>query len=98
MKRLAVVIWSVFCVALAITGAYYLTALYLTMPTDMPYWVDMAIRFGFSFFLNNNMPDPDDMGVIALLIYFSISMAISGAMIGVVGIFLWRRTISFFLR
>lgn len=98
MKRIAVVGWSILCLALAISGAYCLTAFYLTMPTDMPYWVDMTIRFGFRILLNDTMPDPDDMGVIAVLIYFAISMAISGIVFGMVGRLVWRRFLSQRLR
>lgn len=94
MKRIAVAGWSVLCLVSAIAGAYCMTAFYLTMPTDMPYWVDMTIRFGFKIFLNDNMPDPDDMGVIAVLIYFSISMAISATVFGIVGSLIWRRLLS----
>jgi hypothetical protein len=94
MKRSAEIAWVIFCIVLAIAGAYYLTAFYLTMPTDMPYWVDMAIRSGFRILLKDNMPDPDDMGVIAMLVYFSISMAISGIVIGIGGSLVWRRFLA----
>lgn len=98
MKRLAGILWSIFCVAIAITLPYYLTTLYLTISTDMPYWVDIATRSGFRFLANNDMPDPDIMSLIALFIYFAISMAISGAIIGVAGILVWRRFLSSRLR
>ena len=98
MKRIAEIAWSILCLVFSIAGAYCLTAFYLTMPTNMPYWVDMAIRFGFRVLLNDNMPDPDDMGVIAVLIYFAISMVISGIVFGIVGSLIWRRFLSQRLR
>jgi hypothetical protein len=94
MRRLALIGWIAFCVVLALACARYLTALYLATQGNMPYEVDMMIRAGFRFFLNDDMPDPDDMGAIALLFYFTCATAISGLGVALVGSLVWRRILS----
>jgi len=58
----------------------------------------MAIRFGFRIFANDDMPDPDDMGDIALLIYVACALVIVGSTVGVAGALVWRHLFSQRLR
>ncbi len=80
--------------ALILVSAYYLTAIFLTLPFDMPYCVDMAIRSGFRLFLHDDMPAPEDMGVIAVLMYFVCACVFASLIVGPIGVFAWRRIIS----
>lgn len=98
MKRPVLVIWWIICVAATFAGARHLTAWFISLPFDMPYGIDMAIRFGFKLLLNDDAPDPDDMGDIALLIYFACAMLIAGAIVGFAGTLIWRRILSQRLR
>ena len=42
---------------LTVFAARHLTALYLATAGNTPYCIDMAIRFGFRIFANDDMPD-----------------------------------------
>lgn len=83
-----------FGIALTVAIGRSLTTWFLSLPFNMPYCIDMAIRFGYKVVLNDDMPDPDDMGDIALLIYFFCALALSGAVVGIIGALVWRRILS----
>ena len=94
MRRLILVVWSLFCVVVIFVASFYLTKLFLAMPFDMPFLVDVFIRFGFKVFVGEDMPAPEDMAVIAIIIYCLCAIAITGCFVGIAGKLLWRRLIS----
>lgn len=94
MRRLALFAWLLLCSALTVAGAYCLTLYVDTLPFNMPYWVDISIRFGFMVFLHDDMPDPDDMSGIALLFYFTCAIVLVGFIVGIAGRIFWRRFLS----
>ena len=75
-------------------GAYYLTKLFLAMPFNMPFFVDIIIRYGFKVFLGDDMPAPEETEVFAILIYCVCALAITGCFVGIAGKLLWRRFLT----
>lgn len=95
MKRLALGTWVCLWGALTLVGAVLLTRYFDTLPFNMPYWLDRAIRFGFHLFLHEDMPDPDDeIAPVAGLFYFTCAIALVGVLAFFVAAPLWRRFIG----
>jgi hypothetical protein len=54
------------------------TNLIIMIPSNMPYAVDMFIRFGLSVTGHEELANPDDMFVLALLLYWTVSAVVIG--------------------
>jgi hypothetical protein len=68
----------VFLVLVSAIGGWQVTYLINMIPSDMPYAVDMFIRFGVSVTGHEELANSDDMAVLALLLYWVVSAVIIG--------------------
>jgi hypothetical protein len=83
------------CIALTFIGAIHMTSWFCTLPFNMPYWLERAIRFGFRLFVNDDMPDPeDDIAPVAVLFYLACANLIVGTAVYFAASAIWRRHIA----
>ncbi|SDH56169.1 hypothetical protein [Paraburkholderia phenazinium] len=95
MRRFALLAWLRVCTALTIVSAFYLTLYYVTLPGEMPFWLDQTVRLGFRIFLHNDIPDPDtDIAEVPLLFYFACAIVLVGSIVGIAATMTWRRALS----
>ena len=94
MRRTVLVMWWLLSAVITMSCARELTAWFLTLPFNMPYCVDMAIRFGFKVFANDSTPAPEDMGDVALLFYFVVATVLTGVIVATVATLMWRHVLS----
>jgi hypothetical protein len=66
----------VLLVLMSIVGGWQVTYLILMIPSNMPYAVDMFIRFGLSVIGHEELANPEDMEVLALLLYWTVSAVV----------------------
>lgn len=98
MRRFALVAWLCVCAALTILSAFYLTLFYVSLPGEMPFWLDRTIQLGFKVFLHDDMPNPDeDIAAVALLFYFACAIVLVSFTVGIAGKIFWRRFLSPYL-
>lgn len=65
-------------VLVSIVGGWQATYLIDTIPRNMPYAVDMFIRFCLSVTGHEELANPDDMAVLALVLYWIVSAILIG--------------------
>jgi hypothetical protein len=68
----------VLLVLVSIIGGCQVTHLIDMIPSNMPYAVDMFIRFGLSVTGHEELYNPDDMFVLAALLYWIVSAVVIG--------------------
>jgi hypothetical protein len=68
----------VLLVLASIVGGWQVTNLIIMIPSNMPYGVEMFIRYGLSVAGYEELANPDDMAVLALLLYWTASAVIIG--------------------
>jgi hypothetical protein len=68
----------------AISG-WQLTYVIEMLPVNMPYPIDMFIRFCLSATGNSDLANPDDMEVLALLLYWAIASLLVGVLLFLCG-------------
>lgn len=61
------------CLVGSVVGGWYLTCLFTLLPFEMPRSVDAFIRFVLSVTGNDDLANPDDMEMLALLLYWTIA-------------------------
>jgi hypothetical protein len=66
-------------IAVTIAGALGLVRFVDTLPMNMPYGVDMFIRAILRICGHTELANPDDMEVLALLLYLFVSLVLVGA-------------------
>ncbi|WP_051377531.1 hypothetical protein [Paraburkholderia dilworthii] len=77
-KLLQYVVW----IAISIIGGWQLTYHIDDLsPGNMPYSVDMFIRFCVEVVGRNDLANPDDMEVLGLLLYWAIAALLIGALL-----------------
>jgi hypothetical protein len=69
---------AVLLVLVSIIGGWQATYLIQDIPSNMPYAVDMFIRFGLSAIGHEELANPDDMEVLGLLLYWIVSAVVIG--------------------
>lgn len=65
-------------VLVSIVGGWQATYLIDMIPRNMPYAVDMFIRFCLSVTGHEELANPDDMAVLALVLYWIVSAILIG--------------------
>jgi hypothetical protein len=68
----------VLLVLASIVGGWQVTNLIIMIPSNMPYAVEMFIRYGLSVAGYEELANPDDMAVLALLLYWTVSAVVIG--------------------
>ncbi|HEX7931653.1 MAG TPA: hypothetical protein VF573_01005 [Paraburkholderia sp.] len=71
------VIWIVMSVTAGWRLTYYIDDIF---PGNMPYSVDMFIRFWLKVLGRNNLANPDDREVLSLLLYWALATLVAGAL------------------
>lgn len=94
MRRILLLAWCLICVILSFAGGMLLANWFSTLPIEMPFYLGQTIKFGFRIIVQDDMPDPEDIGTVAVLVYFVCSLAIVSVIVAIVGTILWRRVIG----
>ncbi|MFT4066564.1 hypothetical protein [Paraburkholderia sp.] len=68
-------------VAISMIGGWQLTYVIDMLPFNMPEPVEMFIRFCLSVTGNDDLANPDDMAVLALIFYWVLSTLLVGALL-----------------
>lgn len=68
----------VLLVLASIVGGWQVTDLIIMIPSNMPYAVETFIRYGLSVAGYEELANPDDMEVLALLLYWTVSAVVIG--------------------
>ncbi|MFL9946260.1 hypothetical protein PQR68_09795 [Paraburkholderia agricolaris] len=68
-------------VVVSVIGAWYVAVFYSRLPIEMPQPVDTFVRFVLSVTGNSDMANPDDMAMLALLLYWVVSTLLVGGFI-----------------
>lgn len=68
-------------VVVSLVGGWFVACLYSRLPVEMPHPVDTFIRFMLSATGNSDMANPDDMEMLALLLYWVVSTLLVGGLI-----------------
>ena len=79
-KALKALVFVAF-VAISVICGWQLTYLIDLLPFNMPYPVEMFIRFCLSVTGNNHLGNPDDMEVLSLLLYWAMATLLVGALL-----------------
>ncbi|CAG9251029.1 hypothetical protein [Paraburkholderia unamae] len=72
--------WTIFSILCLIAG-WYIAHLYDFIPMNMPYGVDSFLRGLLSLFGLNDLANPDDMEVLAMLLYWLVSSVLFGVLL-----------------
>jgi hypothetical protein len=91
MKRAALVLWCLMTLGVSCLGGMYLARFLLSVPFDVPLWLEELVRYGFHVAYHVDTPDVGDLedGVALLLIlasYIVVTMVVL-----LVSVFAWRR-------
>jgi len=68
-------------VLVSVIGGWQVTYLIDMFPSNMPYAIDMFIRFGLSATGHEELANADDMAVLALLLYWIVSAVVIGIVV-----------------
>ncbi|MCC8396899.1 hypothetical protein LJ656_30440 [Paraburkholderia sp. MMS20-SJTR3] len=68
-------------VALSAIAGWQLTYLIVLLPFNMPDAVNLFLRFCLAATGNDSLANPDDMEVLALLLYWALSSLLIGALL-----------------
>lgn len=71
---------SIFVICCLIAG-WYIAHIYDLLPMNIPYSVDMFMRGALSLLKIDELANPDDMEVLAALLYWLLSSALFGALV-----------------
>ncbi|QGZ65001.1 hypothetical protein [Paraburkholderia acidisoli] len=69
--------WAIFFIA-NLAGGWFLAHLYDAIPINMPSSVDGFLRASLTLFHRSDLANPDDMEVLALLLYWLATSALLG--------------------
>jgi len=82
MKRIAIrILIVVIFVAISVMAGWQLTYVIDMLPFNMPEPVEMFIRLCLSITGNDDLANPDDMEVFALIFYWALSALLVGAIL-----------------
>src|ERR1700761_7298912 len=82
MKRIAIrILIAVIFIAIPVMSGWQLTYVIERLPFNMPEPVEMLIRLCLAVTGNDDLANPDDMEVFALLFYWVLSALLVGALL-----------------
>ncbi|WP_454827572.1 hypothetical protein [Paraburkholderia xenovorans] len=76
---------TAFCIVVhlvgSLVGGWYITCIFTLLPMEMPLSVERSIRFALSTTGNNDLSNPDDMEMPALVLYWAIATLLTAVVL-----------------
>lgn len=69
------------CLLGSVVGGWYITCLFTLLPMEMPLSVERSIRFSLAISGNDDLANPDDMEMLALLLYWAIATLLTAVVL-----------------